>query len=290
MAREPMTRRRRPKNDDDTSKYLAKDRDDDADDTDEDDDEDDKPRRGSRRGSSTKSSGRGRSSRRSRDDDDDEDEKPRRRRNRAKDDDEEEEERPKRKSASGWDGYEENKVSSGNFPDRLEIETGDEVLIKFLDDGPFAVYKMHWLNWRDGKKSWNCLDKDGCPICDMTGDKPRQQALFNVVEFPEDDDPRLVVWTTSQTTAGTIRDLSKSKSGPIDRDDVYFSVTRSGKGKKTKYTLQPIKERDLEEDWEVQPLTEEELDAFYEEAYDDEIVYWNTKRELREIAEEMLDR
>jgi hypothetical protein len=270
MPRE-LTRRRRPTTDE--TKYTA----DDPETTPADDtEEDDKPARGRGRGrvhaeEEKPARGRGRSSRAA--DEDDEDEKP---------------SRPQVRK--GWAGLSKVKSESSDFAEELKLETDNEVLIHFLDFEPFATWSQHWVE-RQGKKSWECIG-EGCPLCDMVGDRPSALAAFNVVLLPEDGDPEVKMWVVRSKVATQLENLSKApKSSPLNRADLYFGVTRSGGGKKGPATtsIVPVKERDLAEDWQTTPLTDEELDGLEAKCYDESEIRYPSKQALRDIAEELLD-
>jgi hypothetical protein len=254
-------------------------------DDDDNDEEDEAPRRGRRSrnsGSGGRSSGRSRSS----DDDDegDEDESPR---------------RGRRSSGgstnvvkSGWDGYDSiADGGGGEFADKLEV-TDEAKLIKILDAAPAASWSQHWIERGPGKKkSFACIG-DGCPLCDRIGDKPRKQAIFNVVEFDEDGNPSLKVWQVGPMVGNILKNLGKDKkTGPLDREDLYYSVSKdyNKKTKKTTYTVNATKERDVVEDWEIDPLDEDELAEFLDKAVGDEYVQVQTKRELKDVANEAMD-
>ena len=190
----------------------------------------------------------------------------------------------KPKVAAGWDAADAAK--SDDFPDELTV-TDEAILIHFLDDEPFAVYKQHWIE-RKGKKSWICL-KDNCPLCEDIGDRPSAKILFNVVDFTDPDKPVNMLWTVGSRVSTTLKNLNKDKKvGPINRDDIYFSVSKTGSGTKTVTVVTPVKARDLVEDWEIEPLSAEEIDDFDAKAYESDVVEYHTKNQLTEIADEIL--
>jgi hypothetical protein len=158
--------------------------------------------------------------------------------------------------------------------------------VKFLDSAPFAVYRQHWIDNLPGdlrKHSYVCWDRD-CPLCDI-GDTPSVMAVFNVVVL-DPDEPINAIWVTRPTLATQLVDLDGDarKGGPLTKH--YWSVSRSGKGPKTSYNVQVVKERDLPEDWMTEPLSEEELDEYSESAFDVEsAVNMTPRKTLREIAD-----
>jgi hypothetical protein len=218
-------------------------------------DEDETPRR------------RGRS--RSEDEDfdtpDDEAEKPRRRASRVG-------EKPARKSgraaASGWGAADEVKEaipSSGNFADDLKLPEKGSVVIKFLEPEPFDSYAEHWVPQK-GKQSYTCAGED-CPLCEV-GHRPNAKICFNVISLADPDKPELKRWRVGVQIGETLKEFADDKrTKPISRDDLYFEVKRSKTANdKTVTTVTPVKARDLDEDFDIEPLSEEEIDEVIEKA------------------------
>jgi hypothetical protein len=238
------------------------------------DDEDERPARGSRRGSRRQSlhtEEADTSSRRSR---------------RSQEDDEDDEPTPK-VGGKGWGSYEKTKSATSGFPENFKV-TGEAVVVKILDEEPFLVFLQHWIE-RKGKRSWTCLESR-CPLCDDAGDKPSQQVCFNVVDFTDPEDPQVKIWQFGPMVADILKNYSKDKkTAPINRDDLYFSVSKQSKNNKTTYYITPVKERDLLDDWDVEPLTEEDLEEFDDKAYDEDVLQVNTRNELKQIAREILN-
>jgi hypothetical protein len=238
-----------------------------------DDEEDERPARGSRRGSRRESLHT--------------EEAPASRRSRRPAKDEEEDDEPSPSvGGRGWGSYEKTKQATSSFPDDFKV-TGDEVLFKFLDDEPFWVYLQHWIE-RKGKRSWTCLEVR-CPLCDDAGDKPSQQVCFNVVDFTDPQDPKVKVWKVGPMVADILKNFAKSdKTKPLNRDDLYFSARKETKNNKTNYYIIPVKERDIYDDWEVDP-DDVDLDALEADAYDETIFKVNSRSELKQIAREILN-
>lgn len=248
---------------------------------DEDDDEDDEPPKRRRRARS--------------EDADEEEERPRKSRRRARDDDDEDEdddERPKRPVGSvrkGWKGHKENKEKGGDYPDELKV-TNQPELVKFLQDEPFVSYRQHWVdNPPNGirKKSWTCLE-DKCPLCDL-GDRPRTLTSFNVLHISTGADPENKILVLGNKAVGQLEGFaSDPKTGPLDR--LYWAISKSGKNQQTAYNFRPVKERDLEEDWDIEP---EEVEEFIEDAmdrlYDHTSVQVPSRKQLKEIASGLTD-
>jgi len=219
------------------------------------------------------------------------DDKPARRR--GGEDEEEKAPRQRGEIASGWDGYEKNRVESSDYaPEfgKLLRENKDtDILFKFIDESPFAVYKQHWIT-RTGKQSFNCIGK-GCPLCDELGDRPGNKIAFNVVSLHDPEDPKVMVWTVGQKVADIIKKAAQEKrTSPINRNDLYFAASLTGKkGGSVQTNIEAIKERDLKEDWDTEPLSEEEIAEYFEKAYDDDSIDYPSMKQMEEIVDEQLD-
>lgn len=208
------------------------------------------------------------------DDDDDDDDQPR---------------RPKGSVRKGWKGHQENKAKGGDFPEELKID-GNPTLVKFLEDEPFVSYRQHWVdNPPNGirKKSWTCLEDD-CPLCDL-GDRPRTLTSFNVLHISTGGTPENKILTLGNKAVGQLEGFaSDDKTGPLTR--LYWAISKSGKNQSTAYNFRPVKERDLEEDWEVDPADLEDLiEEAEERLYDDSAVQVPTKKQMKEIAQGLVD-
>lgn len=182
---------------------------------------------------------------------------------------------------------------SSDFAPRFTVDK-DAVLIKVLDEEWFFTYYEHWIQEFRGQKrqqSFGCLGEDECPL-DEIGDTPAFRALINVVDFSDPKDPELKVWYATPNPIDALEEyMDDAKTKPINRDDLYFSVAKKkGKNGFFTYTITPVKERDLEEDWGVEPLTEGELEDFESRKFnEDACVRFNTRRQLQDIADELTD-
>ena len=164
-------------------------------------------------------------------------------------------------------------------------------LIKFLSNEPWS-YDQHWVT-RDGKQSFPCMGK-GCPLCAI-GVKISQKIVYPILNLtPTKGDDFL---TQSMEVGPQLDDVliahdASSKTGPLDR--LWWSVSRTesaGSGtrrKKYSYTFTPVKDRDLEEDWEIDlDEAEDAVAAAVIPEPKDVLGDWNRKQ-LQEIADEAM--
>lgn len=168
---------------------------------------------------------------------------------------EEEDERPRGKAGSsdavgsGWGAAKKLKQEGGEFADEFRFDK-DPVLVKFLNDAPFAVYKQHWVEGLRStkKKSFICLGKS-CPLC-AVGESAAKKWAFNIAVIGEDD-AEVKALIAGSRLFDQIADEHEGKNGPIDNG--YWALSKSGKKQTTTYKVDFVKERDLEEDWGVTP-------------------------------------
>lgn len=224
-----------------------------------------------------------------------EEEAPRRARSSRSSNDEDEprssrrgqEERPSRPSTGkGWKSFKQKKEASSDWVKNFTLPE-EATLIKILDEEPFSVYSEHWIDELSGKKSFVCLEKD-CPLCDI-GEKARVYAMFNILDLTDPEDPKVKPWKVSSTVAEILENYAMDpKTSPINRVDLYWSVFKSGGGKKGKVqtNLNPVKARDVEEDWDCVPFTEDELEDFTL-LNEDDVLTFSSKKALREIADDL---
>lgn len=193
------------------------------------------------------------------------------------DDDSAEESSPSAALSSGRDGATKLRKSiPSNYAPRFvppDAPRDDSVIIKFVRDDavPIVTYLQHWPDWLkggQGKQSFVCLGAD-CPLCNI-GDRVTQVEAYNIIDLRDPAEPISTVLYASITLAKRLAVLDKNKKtgeyGELARDDMYYSIVRTGNmpGEKGRAETQvdPVKERDLAEEWGIDPLTEKELEEF----------------------------
>lgn len=188
-------------------------------------------------------------------------------------------------ASRGWGSYARVKKETSNFPENLQVSE-EQFLVMFLEAEPFLVYREHWIDRLEGRKSRTCAG-EACPLCEI-GDSPRMRVCFNVVDWSVENTPVVKVWQVGSRLAETIHNFSESsKTGPLNKPGLYWAVSRSGKGTKTEYALVPVKERDLDEDWDRDPLDDTEITELLDTCYDDSLIRTDPIEELEEVADEL---
>lgn len=171
-------------------------------------------------------------------------------------------------------------VETTEFP--TDFKFSDEPqLVKFLQDRPFATYEQHWIERPKGKKSFVCMG-DGCPLCEILGDKPRGKFAFNVLVLSAEE-PKVQVLTAPPSLARQIKKAhDDDRKGPIDKE--FWEISRLGTGPQTQYTLNYVRGRDLAEEWKLNIEDVTALVANAEPFTADEVVRETPRTELLEIA------
>ena len=187
------------------------------------------------------------------------------------------------KARGGWNAVDQNRQAKYANPGRLQVKE-KEVLVKFLEPEPFTTYGQHWV----GQRSYTCgmnADYEKCPLCDI-GNPVRYLALFNVVDT---DSAENRYWEVGPEATKTLMEFADEdeRTSPLDRDGQYFTAKRFKKDNGFYgFKISAVKERDLEDEFDVLPLEDNELTIALTNLFDDAVVPLNTLAELRAAAKE----
>lgn len=204
--------------------------------------------------------------------------------------DEDEDERPVRSSVvqSGWAAAKSAiaESSRGGYTKDFKF-TEEPQLVRFLVGDPIAVFKQHWVE-RAGRRSFTCLGPK-CPLCSVAGHKPDKKIAFTILNLSAEDGPQVQMLSVGPRLAQQFETFhSNPKTGPLDKADRYWALSKSGVKQKTSYSIVPVKSRDLADDWELDPA--EVLTAIQEATpLDRSAVREDTYADLLEVAQEIAD-
>jgi hypothetical protein len=191
---------------------------------------------------------------------------------------------------SGWDDAETLTTPSGDFP--VDFKHSESIqVIKIIDgEGPFATYKMHFLQQKtEGKRSYICLNpknepgKD-CPLCSLLKHRAEDKRAFTIINFSAEGGPQRQILTATPRLYKTLYASHHSPQGPLDKP--YWALSRSGVKQTTAYHLNAIKARDLKEDWNIDEEAAEALVAATK-SYDNSVIRETSYAEVLEIAESL---
>lgn len=194
----------------------------------------------------------------------------------------------------GTKGAEAILNASSSGPARLTLKPEPE-LIKFLQDEPFANYRQHWASvGGQGNRPYTCSGRDAeCPLCGI-GDNASATFAYNILHLSGGGEPEVKVLQLGIKAYKSLVDLS-TKGGEASPSKDYWAINRSGKNQQSQTNFRPVKERDLEEDWEeiLDFFSLDDLDDIIANAenhlYDVSIVSVSTKKELRDISRIMAE-
>lgn len=216
--------------------------------------------------------------------DDDDDDAPKRLA-RKRDDDDDNAPITKRVIKRGWGAADQIKNSGSAYAQKLQL-TEEPQIIKFLEDAPYASFRFHWVE-RTGQKSFTCIDgatDKGCPLCEI-GNRPNARFAFNVALMGKNEDPQIKSYEVGTRVLEQLKIYNKDdRQGPLPKH--YWAVSRSGKGTTSATNHQMVKERDLEEEWGIEPLTPADHSSLSRELYDEDIISVPSRKDLLAIASE----
>jgi hypothetical protein len=180
----------------------------------------------------------------------------------------------------GWGGYARTKANAPSQFTKLLRVTDEEKLIMFLEDGPYASFLQHWCEWvaKGQRMSYICL-QDRCPL-DEVDPKPSARVRFNIMDCSVDP-PDL---TTFECGVSITEDLNDyAEKDPLAGR--YFAVGMKGSQKSRRTQIRPVKIRDLKEDWDFEPLSEDTIAQFDNKLWDDTSLEIDTRAELQRVAD-----
>jgi hypothetical protein len=191
----------------------------------------------------------------------------------------------------GWGASQEAIDSTSSYAQAFKTTT-DTQIIKFLQATPYAAFRRHWIDRVGiGKRAYVCLQTIGkdCPLCDI-GDKPGAVTAFNIALLSDDGVAAVKSWDCGVKLTQQLKTYHNDpKIGPIDKPTLYFAVSKSEATKRQQVTtmVNPVRERDLLEDWKTPPLDEPQIVKLNDNCYTADIITVPSRRELEEIAAEM---
>lgn len=184
----------------------------------------------------------------------------------------------------GWSRQQRPRSAQATQVPRFTVpDDGEEVLIKFLDEMPFAPIYQHWIMTDQGRRAYTCAGFESCPLC-ARGDKAKASDWFNIVVLGET--PELKVWIASPDPSAAIEERATGKrTSPLNKEGLYFAVSKKkGTNGFFSYSVDPVRADELEADWGVKELTPQQIAEFGKQKYDSSAVRIHTVAELTEAS------
>lgn len=191
----------------------------------------------------------------------------------------------------GWGAAQETIDSTSNYAQNFKTTT-DTQIIKFLEAKPYASFRRHWIDRIGiGKRAYVCYNSIGkdCPLCDV-GDKPGAVTAFNIALLNDDGTALVKSWDCGVKLSQQLKTYNADpKIGPLDKRSIYFTVSKTEASQRQQVTtmVNPVRARDLQEDWNTPPLDDNQLARLMEKCYTADIITLPSRRELEEVAAEM---
>lgn len=184
----------------------------------------------------------------------------------------------------GWAAYNKKKSEHTQRYPTLDIDK-DAVVIKFAEAEPFAVIYRHWV----AKRPYTCIGEE-CPLCEA-GHRAKPVVFYNVITV---NDITLRVWEMSAEPTGKVKkqyDRLVGQDKTLDDPDLYFVVSKARKDNGFfEYDVEKVRASDLEDETRLEPLGADDYDAALKRGlWTDEIIFVNTKSDLRDAVERLSD-
>lgn len=184
---------------------------------------------------------------------------------------------------SGWEAADRTIKQVGDFPKDFKFVDGEFQIVKFLDpNGPFAIYKQHFLSQiTTGKRSYVSLGAND-PLCVKLGSKPEEKKAFSIANLSAAGGPQRQILTASPRLYKSLHAAHFSPQGPLTKN--YWAISRTGKMQTTVYHINAVKARDLTEDWGIADIDAIEAEIANMLPYDRSIIKEPTWEELEAVA------
>jgi len=189
----------------------------------------------------------------------------------------------------GWGASQETIDSTSSYAQTFR-PSKDTQVIRFLEGKPYASFRRHWIDRVGiGKRAYTCYKSVGkeCPICMV--DKPGAVTAFNVALCSDDGEVVLKSWECGVKITQQLKTYANDpKIGPLDRPGLYFAVSKSEATQRQQVTtmVNPVRERDLLEDWATPPPSAAALAKALENASTADIVDIPPRATMDEVAGE----
>ena len=191
----------------------------------------------------------------------------------------------------------------------LDLKKGAKV-IKVLSDRPDLWYLQHFIGtgkppvmcYRSGADNVNpeltiaaeMLEqaKGDCPMCKV-GAPASYGFMLNVVDMTEDG-TEVRKWTFGNNIKNQLLALTEEKrTSPLNRetDDegkyrpLYWRVQQSKVNGSNVFSITPLKGDDLRDDYDLEPLTEEEVEELADKRDGEEVLFYWPVNKMNEFAE-----
>lgn len=196
-------------------------------------------------------------------------------------------------SGAGFKAFNKERAKSQTFERPWKPALDTDSIVKFLDPENFDSYAEHNLfdsPITKGQRTFVCLAGSDveCPLC-AVGSDTKAKSVFNVIVIDpedEDDEGTFHVMEAGPDLAKQVEDLSSERALNGDLRVGYASMSAYKKDNGfISYKVKHIKERDLQEDWSVPPLSNEEITEFDAQKKGPDYVQYSSLSRMNEAAD-----
>jgi hypothetical protein len=190
----------------------------------------------------------------------------------------------------GWGASQETIDSTSSYAQAFRPGK-DTQIIRFMEGKPYAAFRRHWIDRPGiGKRAYTCFKSIGkeCPVC-KAGDKPGAVTAFNIALLSDDGEAVIKSWECGVKITQQLKTYANDpKIGPLDRPGLYFAVSKSEATTRQQVTtmVNPVRERDLLEDWATPPIDPAQIPKLMETMYTADIVDIPGAQVMEEVAAE----
>jgi hypothetical protein len=219
---------------------------------------------------------------------------------------------PPRRSYSGGGGWGAPQSQRRETVSAPYLDVKEAKVIKILSEMPDLFYLQHFMGpgkapvmcYASGKANpeleiakekmaeSNAAGLGDCPICTEAPSSASYGFLLNVVDMTEDGD-KVRKWTFGNNFKNILESLAQEKrTSPLNRETdeegkyrpLYFRVHQAKVNGAWQSTVHPLKADDLRDDYDLEPLTEEQVEAFQEKKYGEEVMFYWPLNKMKEFA------
>lgn len=216
---------------------------------------------------------------------------------------------PRMTGGGGWGAPASQRRETVSAP---YLDVKEPKVIKILSEMPDLFYLQHFMG--PGKAPVMCYASGNanpeltiakekmaesnraglgdCPICTEAPNSASYGFMLNVVDMTSDGD-KVRKWTFGNNFKNILESLAQDPiTAPLNRETdangkyrpLYFRVHQTKVNNAWQSTVQPLKIADLEDDYDIQPLNEDQVEEFQGQLYGEEVMFYWPLNKMKEFA------
>lgn len=217
--------------------------------------------------------------------------------------------RPAYSGGGGWGAPQSSRRETVSAP---YLDVKEPKVIKIMSEMPDLFYLQHFMG--PGKAPVMCYASGNansqltiakekmaesnraglgdCPICTEAPNSASYGFMLNVVDMTSDGD-KVRKWTFGNNFKNILESLAQDPiTAPLNRETdengkyrpLYFRVHQTKVNNAWQSTVQPLKVADLRDDYDIEPLTEDQVEEFQGQLYGEEVMFYWPLNKMKEFA------